>query len=300
MDQTLDQDALTTQENPLAALELFEARITHAIRRTLEATVDIGQALEKIASERLYEARGYQSFAKYLREVLHFNERTATLFRAVAHTVSILSSARLQLPANQAQAVELSKVDPDHLPIFWEKILKICQRKDVNLSELTAARLRRALLIQQSTQSESSLPGAPPPLKVNPVIVFDDETLEQAPGAPPRWLLSEEGERSLNRISRICGEDISNSIVNGTINLSEREIVKWADQDDQMVRNLVHYVVDLRWSVSQALKYESELITLDTTLGQLLTLADARGGAVRISWQGRLISIGKQQEDQYD
>ena len=54
----MDQAALTIQENPLAALELCEARITNAIRRALEATVDVGQALQKIAEERLYEARG--------------------------------------------------------------------------------------------------------------------------------------------------------------------------------------------------------------------------------------------------
>ena len=43
----MDQAALTIQENQLAALELCEARITNAIRRTFEATVDVGPALQK-------------------------------------------------------------------------------------------------------------------------------------------------------------------------------------------------------------------------------------------------------------
>jgi hypothetical protein len=52
-----------------------------------------------------------------------------------------------------------------------------------------------------------------------------------------------------------------------------------------LVRNLAHYLIDLRWTLRKALDYEDRMIDGETTIDQLTTLARARGGHIVIEHQ---------------
>jgi len=45
-----------------------------------------------------------------------------------------------------------------------------------------------------------------------------------------------------------------------------------------LVETLAHYISNLRWTVAQALKFEGLTINEATTVGDLMKLAQARGG----------------------
>jgi hypothetical protein len=110
----------------------------------------------------------------------------------------------------------------------------------------------------------------------------DKPTETKAEGVPDRIRLTGEGEKALDRIRALCGEETAVGIETCSVAISERELIKWADQSDTIVKNLAHYIVDLRWSVRKALDYEERIIDGESTLSQLIVLARARGGSVTI------------------
>jgi hypothetical protein len=96
--------------------------------------------------------------------------------------------------------------------------------------------------------------------------------------APGRITLTQRGEEALDRIRELCGKETAEGIEKGYVSISERDLIKWADESDVAVRNLEHYIVNLRWSVRKALEYEEKIIDGESTLNQLIVLARARGG----------------------
>jgi hypothetical protein len=298
----MEGDASIIAEDRMVALERYEHRIAGGFRRGLEAACQIGEGLTRIEEQRLYEERGCQSFSEYLHDQWGFDERSGRRFMKVFRAVEILSRAGLALPENESQAAELGRLDPEELPTFWNKVLSICQAKDVALTTATVRKAVRAVLQTPGTLEAPEKPAAvPQELKINPVLDFSENGEEDEhpslPASQPSFILSEQGERDLNRIGRLCGSDVSNAILKGNVHLSERDIRKWAEQDDQQVRRLTYYIVDQRWTVTRALNYESKLITEETTIGQLALLARARGGELLVKYQGLLIEVSKQGEE---
>ena len=109
-------------------------------------------------------------------------------------------------------------------------------------------------------------------------------------------MLSEEGERALSKIRRVCGETVATAIENGSLQLAEKSILKWAEQTNDLMQNLIHYVVDLRWSVKDALAYEEKIPTGSTTLDAIVVLARARGGRFVIKHQDFKITIERMEQ----
>jgi hypothetical protein len=91
--------------------------------------------------------------------------------------------------------------------------------------------------------------------------------------APKRISLSETGEAALERIRRHAGDGIANALEDMTVSISERDLRKWAEEEPWMIKKLGYYLVHQRWSLSQALKYEAQAISAQTTVEQLIIMA---------------------------
>jgi len=91
--------------------------------------------------------------------------------------------------------------------------------------------------------------------------------------------LSEKGEEALARIKALCGNTIAKAIRQKTNEkLTEDSLRKWADQDDDTVKELPRYVIDKTWGVRKALNYISQIVEGDTEVDELVLMARDREG----------------------
>src|SRR4029077_847975 len=135
------QRAISADTARKAALDECELKIVTAFRRGLEATCSIARELHKILRDELYKAKT-QEFKDYLREYLKIDERSFRRIIAISQTVDQLKEAGLELPANESQAAELSRLQPPLRPKIWLELITKAEREDKNL---TLDEVRRAV-----------------------------------------------------------------------------------------------------------------------------------------------------------
>src|SRR5258706_4704129 len=255
---------------PLQAMEECELKINNAWHKGIEASFVIGRELEKIRSQELFRALGYDSFHAYVKE--RQDPRSMRRQLAVLGTVQALKAANLPLPANESQVVELARLDDETQPLVWQRLLTL-RDKDPE-KPITVGRVRAAV--------EFELAARPARTGVKTTLDLDGN------GAAIK--LDEEGERALNRIRRLCGDPIADSIVRLNIVISERDLIKWAEQDDAMVKQLAYYIAQ-RWSVTKALAFENRDLSGMTTVNDMIALASARGGTLEFKFQKTKITV---------
>jgi hypothetical protein len=171
----------------------------------------------------------------------------------------------------------------ERLPIgdrseVWESALNAAM---LNETPLTASIVKKAVntaTTKPRKRKEKPRKEKPPADSLAGLDVDDDEDEAEAEEKPSTIKLTEAGEKALDRIRRLCGKSYADALENGTVKISEKNIIKWAEQDENMVPLLGHYVVDQRWSVDHALKFEEEMFNGDTTVDRLVDLQNARGG----------------------
>ncbi len=261
----------------LIQLEECEHRIMTAYRKGMEATEAIARELRTINDQELFRDRGCETFNIYVLKYCRISIDTAQEMIAVSRTNDRLRQAGLPLPANQSQSAELARLEAEQQPIVWQRLLNGEAQSEM---PLTASIIKKQVdLAKSATPARSG---------VSVTLNLGDEPKADANGAPkkstpatkvpPRVKLSEKGEAALERIKRLCGEPVSNAIANGNLPISERDLLKWSEEDDPLVETLAHYISNLRWTVAQALKFEGLTINEATTVGDLMKLAQARGG----------------------
>lgn len=278
---------LSADTRLLASLEDYEQKIKSAFRRGLEATCSIAAELGKIQAGKLYEQRGYATFGDYVRDHLGIARQTMERIISISETVDLLKKAGLALPMNETQAVELGRLEPDQRPHLWSGLLSEAERTE---QILTAEDIRRAVdqfSIRRPPQTGRRAPieiemtdnGDEPPVKEKKVkgVVVPEVGL----------VLTEKGEAALARIQKLCGPEVAQAIENGSLPLSEKEIKLWAEQDEPVVKALLMYVADLRWTVSKAIAFESQPMEADTDADTMITIARARGGTAILSFGDR-------------
>jgi len=240
-------------------LEQSEHAITMAFRRGLELTLELAEALKKIRDEKLYEERRYESFEDYVKNWLKLDLRGINKIMDTSETLSLLEEAGLPRPENESQAYELTQLEPEKRPIVWKRVIKVCEKKD---TPITVAAVRKAVSLQKARDAEPLRPKVDPELDLRPEAAFSDEALA-----------------AIERIGSLCGQEVGEALLAGTIDqLAPREIIGWAKQNDALVKNLVHYLVDLRWSLAKALAYEARGIDGGTTIDHLVTITRSHGG----------------------
>lgn len=291
----MNQKALTPLQasSRFARLEELENNIKTSVRRGLNAAISMGKDFDTIKQEELYQERGCESFNRYVDAYTDFPRTTVERLIAISQSAQLIEDAGLVLPANESQLAELAKLEPEQQKIIWRNVLQLKEE------DITARNIRKAIEIlqrkraerqEQEEEQKSTRGGVKTPLDKdedkNKGNGEQDKNKPSAkPVAPDRIRLSQEGEDALDRIRTLCGEETATGIETCCIAISERDLIKWADQSDVVVKNLAHYIVDLRWSVRKAVDYEERIIDGESTLSQLIILARARGGSVTIEHQ---------------
>jgi hypothetical protein len=272
----------------LVALEECEQKILNAYRRGLEATCDMAKQFRRINEHQLYKERGCGSFEEYAVKHLRADLRSVNRTLEVAEVIEVLRRANLPMPANETQAAELSRLDEDHQAEVWQRLLKA---EEVHELPLTAAAVKKAVDLAQEiidAQAEAASTGS---LALGRKGVQTDLDMDSADGAPEKMTpvpetkvperavkYDESGEAALERITRLCGAAVGKAIESGNLPMTQRELIKWAEEGDEMVERLAHYVNDLRWKVDKAIQFEMAGLDEATTLTKVREMALARGG----------------------
>jgi hypothetical protein len=258
--------ALKDEKQRYAKLLECEEVISNAGRRGLEATRDIGTQLQIIEEEKLYLDRGCKSLNEYAEIYLKIDRFMVARILNITERTELLEQNNLRLPSNESQLLALKNVPDDKLPEAWQRIL---DEEDRTERPLTAKTIR---LEVEKAHPVKRRPGVQTALDEEPEESDNGETAEP-PAAKKRISLSETGEAALERIRRHAGDVYANAIEDMTVPISERELRKWADEEPWMIKKLGYYLVDQRWSLSQALKYEAQAISAQTTVQELIVMA---------------------------
>lgn len=285
--------ALSADTARKTQLEECELKIRSAFRRGLEATCLIATELHKILRDELYK-EVTPEFKEYLAFKLQIDERSYRRIILVSQTVALLKEAGLQLPANESQAAELGRLDAELRPRVWNELVVEAERQDKTL-----------ILddVRQAVEAVESRPAPKAPKRSGSVEVeMQDNGSEpptrskskpEEPVQEAELILTEKGEAALNRIRKVCGNEIADAIEDGTRSLTEREIRNWAEYDDAMMRMLTYYVIDRGWPLSKAVSFETrhQQIEDSTDVSELILIASARGGSALILHNKARITI---------
>lgn len=276
--------ALSADAARRTAREDSENKIRSAFRRGLLATCEIAKELHKILEGELHTDIT-DDFTEYVTDHLKIDIRSYRRIVAVSQTIAQLQNAGLTLPANETQAAELARLDAPLRPRVWNDLVIRAEQEE---KTLTTDDVRRAVEIAEQL--------APEPAKPREVEVDMDlgETNGDHPAKKKKpqaeeavVVLTEKGEAALNRIRKICGDEIADAIIDGTKAMTEREIRNWAEFDPEMMRQLVFFVFDQNYPLSKAVNFVSKEIDDSTDVGKLVLIASSRGGTASINYENR-------------
>jgi hypothetical protein len=278
----------------LVVLEECEHKIRLAFQRGLEATCTIAAELRKIKDRELWQLRDCSSFSDYVDKHLPLDRRSITRIIDIGPVVERLRDAGLQLPENESQVAELISLEPDAQPEVWKTVLAAAEQLE---QPITRDFVRRAVEFHDRQQPEPEKEEQKSDDRPGVKTALDLE--EKAPepkddGAPARTKIpervsfSEKGEAALERIGRLCGKSVREAIEKGNLPISERDLIKWSQEEDSMVEALKYYVVDQRWRVDKAIQFENRnpQVKAETTMGDLVTIIKARGGRLSFVFEG--------------
>jgi hypothetical protein len=278
-----------TEDNSarLAELEACEKRILIALRRSMEITNAIAKELITIRDKALWLAREYKSFKDYVANGLGLDFRSAFRITGISGTLALLDKAGLETPANETIVAELGRLPEQYRLEVWQTTVEQCAKENQPVTAQIMHKTINAIQAEQRTllgQQASTKDGERAGVAV-------DVELDEEGEAKPAIQLSDDGELALDRIKRWCGEETAKAILCGNLPISERELIKWADQDEQVARNLRYYIVEQRWSLQSAINYENKLVNSKSTLEQMINFANARGGRLAIRHNDFRITI---------
>jgi hypothetical protein len=304
--EKMKQALVIQEENTrLTLLEDCERKIASALRRGIEATVSIGQQLNKIDEMELYTEKGYTTLNEYCFDCHNLDPRSVSRFMGIAESAKALKDAGMELPIYESHVAELAQLDPADRPLVWERIVKSAAKRD---EPITTQLVREAVEFRgKELKAQQAAQQAPPATKATGSARISleepdldlgsdlsEETSERSSGqpeapAPRRITLTEDGERDLERIRRLCGDKVADSIEYLHLQMSERELHLWAQEPDP--NTLVHYIFDLLWSVPRALGFVRQTITERTNIGRLIILARANGGQFQAEMDRTKITV---------
>lgn len=258
-----------------------ELRIQEATHDTIESVRTIGNELIKIETEELFEVMGKNDFKEYVEECLKFDYTVARIWMRAAPALELIDKQKLQLPYSQSQVVELVKLkEPNELIDVWGKVLHVSEEEK---RPITTAMVRGAVAAWRTKTQERVTRARTKRKEPAKGIDIDLGTDGETPKRRSIW--SEDGEKALNRLRRFCGDPIADAIDTGNPKISEKNLILWADQDADTVRNLAYFIVHKRWSLKKAMTYNESPIDADTTILELGELARSRGGKTHVEYE---------------
>jgi hypothetical protein len=297
------------QNNPrFAKLQECERRIEGLCRRTVQDARAIGRELMTIRDEELYRESlridgqiGYDTWTDYVEIELEWDPRAVQRLINISLCAANLEAAGLELPRNESQIAELARLPAAEQAPTYEEIIAKCEKADLPLTiQIIHDRVAQKTV---ANGEPVKAPQKPRPRKKKAkegIIVPDmNEDLAVAAASPPettaknRLTLDDRGERALLKIKRLCGESTGQALEWLVVPITQKDLERWADLDDEMVKLMAHYIVNMRWTLSQALKYEhrSEDADRSTTIEELINWAHSRGGYYALQVGKAIITV---------
>ncbi len=163
-------------ERPLTVVEQKRlAELETIVKENFLGFVAVGNALAEVNEKRLYR-KGGRTFDGYCNELWEISEKYAYRLIKSASVVNNLSPIGDKispnypklLPANEAQARELAKLEPEEQQQVWQEIIEKHTEKtddgDVRL-HVTAAAVRNKVKAYHSKVIDDVIATVPPPAK---------------------------------------------------------------------------------------------------------------------------------------
>jgi hypothetical protein len=273
------------------ALLECETRIAKASKDTVESVLVIGSELRKIREGELYEVTGITDFESYVEFKLHMDPVLAHRWMKASKALEVLDQQRLQLPYNESQVTELVKLkEPGQIVTIWQRILAYCHEKNI----VASYDLVREAVKAQRTKTGERTPrvGRKHKKKISADGIDIDLGLADGETQTRHRTWSEEGEKALNRIRRLCGDPVADAVDQSKVKITEHDLIAWSEENPEMVKNLSYWIVMSQWTYRKALAYEEELVNEKTTIEQLAEIARSRGGSVYLEWQDARSTLG--------
>lgn len=298
--------AIEKQGKALLDLERYEIKIRDWMRRGIEATIGIGQLLRKINDEQLYLLKGHETLNHYCEEEFQLEPRSVGRFMGIADSAKVLKESDMELPVNETQVAELSRLEPEHQAMVWNRVLEYADQKDETITTELVRHIVNHRLKELEEEAQEKAAAAAKTAKETPKKPLDgldldlgsdlpEDKPERSSGpveVPARITLTEKGEEALECIRRTCGEPAADAIEHLRVQISERELINWAEEEDP--NELTHYVIHERWSVSKAQGFVHQAVDERTRVGQLILLAMANKGRFEVELEGGIQIIIQQ------
>ena len=245
-------------------------QIEEGKKRGRDAIRSMALALIRIRDERLYEEDGYDGFNDYVTSELNWDRLAAWRVIHAGETIMALEAGKVDIaliPNEEPHLVLLHQIPAPELPRAWIDGLRYLEEQNKQVTTANIKRLIKAAKAQIEEEAQEEPKG------VNPPLIVGDGEEEQ------RKSFSEEAENALEMIGEYAGGDVKAAIEKGMIKIAERDLIRWADEDPVMIKNLAYYIVNEGWSLNKALEYEQTTFDELTTIEAIARFAEARGGA---------------------
>jgi hypothetical protein len=256
--------------NRAAALEKCRMQIEEGKKRGRDAMRSMALALIRIRDEQLYLEDGCDGFNEYVQQKLNWDRLAAWRVIHAGETIMALEAGEVDtalIPNEEHHLVLLHQIPAPELPQAWIDGLRVLEAQN---KQVTTANIKRLIKAAKAQIEEEEL--ASEPKGVNPPLTIGDGEEEQ------RKSFSEEAENALEMIGEYAGADVKAAIEKGTIKMPERDLIRWADEDPVMIKNLAYYIVNEGWSLNKALEYEQTTFDELTSIQAIARFAEARGG----------------------
>jgi hypothetical protein len=266
------------------ALQESKKRIREAWVDNIDSMWVIGRELIRMDQEDLCESEG-KTFQEYVEFDIGISYDTAKRWMRAHPVLDLLKVHNLQNPNNETQLLELSKLrEPEKLVTVWKQI--IVWGID-NKLPVTSSLVRDVVTAQRRNDGEFQTRASTPKPRATGIKIDlgGNGTAEPASG------FSEEGERALNRIRRLCGDAYADAVLAENPKVSENDLIRWSEEENEMVKNLGYWIVIKQWSLRKALNYEAKTIDENTSVEQLSDLARSRGGRAYAEWKDVRITV---------
>jgi hypothetical protein len=262
--------------NRAAALEKCRMQIEEGKKRGRDAMRSMALALIRIRDERLYEEDGCDGFNEYVTQKLNWDRLAAWRVIHAGETIMALEAGEVDtalIPNEEHHLVLLHQIPAPELPQAWIDGLRVLEAQN---KQVTTANIKRLIKAAKAQIEEEQ--AREEPKGVNPPLTIGGET-GSGDGDEQRKSFSEDAENALEMIGEYAGTDVKAAIEKGTIKMPERDLIRWADEDPVMIKNLAHYIVNEGWSLNKALEYEQTTFDELTNIQAIARFAEARGGA---------------------
>jgi hypothetical protein len=144
---------------------------------------------------------------------------------------------------------------------------------------------------QKEVYKEAEVAAAPAPVTAKHVREAAEPRKSAAPVKKPEP--SPALVKSLKRIESRCGKDVRTAIENGSLPLSEKDILQWAAQSDERMNEMQELIIANRWTPARVIRFLDQPVDENTKLVDMINFAIAEGGRHESTINGFRITIEK-------